>query len=907
MAQRLAAVRRRSVCFRPRLAELEDRTVPTGNLHITGAHIVDANDVSETAPVTGQMVYVEADYTSTNMSGGEQMIVGYTIDGVSVDGGAITAPAGNGSWAYYRGGWYAAPGTHSVTCMVDPHNAITETDETDNSFTFQFTTVSPTDLPSKFIRPISGTLGQDWAINNYADVDPRSGSAADYRGGPYQYDGHDAIDAQPWGFDRQDAGIPIYAAADGVVSAVVDGLYDRNTAQSNLDGNHVWIDHGNNWQTLYYHFAKNTITVKVGDHVKAGQVIGLMGSSGSSTSTHLHFTPYYRGCEVEMGYDTATYETNPMPYAGDAPAFLFDAGVTNYAPTSDIGEHPSPLTSYSTTQGGSVYFWTTTYNLKTTDTLQWKYYRPDSTLFSTDTLNPSQNYRFSWWYNFHPLSQFAASPGTWQIAWVLDGVEQKRVSFSVTANGAAPAARVTDPSNNIVLNMRETPEDFGSVAAGGTAPTETFTINNHGGAALTVANVVLPPGFSLVSAPSSVAAGSSGALTIRLDTGVVGSKFGAVRFDTNDPLVGTYDFNVSGTVTGSAPAGSPVVTLADPAVAYNFGGPPKAISPDATVADSNSANFNGGSLVVDFAAGGAATDRLGILNQGPITVIGSNVLYNSTPIGTFAGGAGLTPLVVTFNANATPAAAQALAQAVAYANVSATPLTAPRWARFTLTDDTGLVSNLAVITVVNTGVAVAPTVQSVQVNDGTAQRSEVRSITVTFSSGVTFAGGNAAAAFQLLHIQTAVNVMLSATVTADAFGRTIVTFGFSGSETDPVSALNGGIPSLADGRYQLTVPSGNVTGVNGQLLDGDNNGTAGGTYVSPTDTYLGNGLHLYRLFGDVDGDGVVDATDVGQLKSTFNRNNTDPLYLSFLDADNSGSVDAQDVGQFKSRFNVNVF
>ena len=51
----------------------------------------------------------------------------------------------------------------------------------------------------------------------------------------------------------------------------------------------------------------------------------------------------------------------------------------------------------------------------------------------------------------------------------------------------------------------------------------------------------------------------------------------------------------------------------------------------------------------------------------------------------------------------------------------------------------------------------------------------------------------------------------------------------------------------------------------------------------------------------------MDATDVGQLKASFNRNNTDPLYLSFLDADNSGSVDAQDVSQFKTRFNTNVF
>jgi CSLREA domain-containing protein len=205
----------------------------------------------------------------------------------------------------------------------------------------------------------------------------------------------------------------------------------------------------------------------------------------------------------------------------------------------------------------------------------------------------------------------------------------------------------------------------------------------------------------------------------------------------------------------------------------------------------------------------------------------------------------------------------------------------------------------------------SPTVKSVVVNDGSIQRSEVRSIAVTFSGPVTFAGANAAAAFQLNHIQDNNNVALTSAVSTNGSGQTVVTLTFSGSETDPISSSGSANPSagpsLADGRYQLTIDGTIITGVNGVALDGAGNGTAGSSYVSPTDTYLGNGLHLYRLFGDASGDGVVDATDVGQLKSTFNRNNTDPLYLWYLDADNSGAVDAQDIGQFKSRFNANVF
>jgi hypothetical protein len=205
------------------------------------------------------------------------------------------------------------------------------------------------------------------------------------------------------------------------------------------------------------------------------------------------------------------------------------------------------------------------------------------------------------------------------------------------------------------------------------------------------------------------------------------------------------------------------------------------------------------------------------------------------------------------------------------------------------------------------GSAAAPTVQSVVVNGGGAQRSEVRSLTVTFSGPMAFAGGNVAAAFQLNHVPTGNNVTLSAAVATDSLGRTVVTLGFSGGETDPVSALNGGVPSLADGRYQLTVLSGAISGGNGLGLDGDADGTAGGNYLSPADTYQGTGLHLYRLFGDVNGDGVVDAIDLGQFRSAFNANSGSHFYLSFLDADNSGAVDAQDLGQFRSRFNLNVF
>ena len=54
-------------------------------------------------------------------------------------------------------------------------------------------------------------------------------------------------------------------------------------------GNYVVIDHGNGYRTLYAHMLNNSVVVKAGDRVKQGQKLGIMGSTGRSTGTHLHF------------------------------------------------------------------------------------------------------------------------------------------------------------------------------------------------------------------------------------------------------------------------------------------------------------------------------------------------------------------------------------------------------------------------------------------------------------------------------------------------------------------------------------------------------------------------------------------------------------------------------------------
>jgi murein DD-endopeptidase MepM/ murein hydrolase activator NlpD len=80
----------------------------------------------------------------------------------------------------------------------------------------------------------------------------------------------------------------IYATGDGVVERA------DNTAQGY--GNHVVINHGYGYKTLYGHMAK--FIVYPGQKVKRGQVIGYVGSTGLSTAPHVHYEVMKNGEKV---------------------------------------------------------------------------------------------------------------------------------------------------------------------------------------------------------------------------------------------------------------------------------------------------------------------------------------------------------------------------------------------------------------------------------------------------------------------------------------------------------------------------------------------------------------------------------------------------------------------------------
>ncbi len=98
------------------------------------------------------------------------------------------------------------------------------------------------------------------------------------------------------------------------------------------------------------------------------------------------------------------------------------------------------------------------------------------------------------------------------------------------------------------------PIDFDNGVQGADGPTLTFTIQNDGDGPLTLRNLNLPAGFSIVeNILPQLSPTASLPLTIRLDTSVVGTKSGQISFDNNDDDENPFNFSITGIVLASGP------------------------------------------------------------------------------------------------------------------------------------------------------------------------------------------------------------------------------------------------------------------------------------------------------------------------------------------------------------------
>lgn len=87
-------------------------------------------------------------------------------------------------------------------------------------------------------------------------------------------------------------GTPIYATADGTI--------EKAEFNAGGYGNHVIIDHGYGYETLYGHMVR--IKARVGNKVKRGEIVGWVGSTGKSTGPHCHYEVHKNGDPVDPVY-----------------------------------------------------------------------------------------------------------------------------------------------------------------------------------------------------------------------------------------------------------------------------------------------------------------------------------------------------------------------------------------------------------------------------------------------------------------------------------------------------------------------------------------------------------------------------------------------------------------------------
>jgi murein DD-endopeptidase MepM/ murein hydrolase activator NlpD len=193
---------------------------------------------------------------------------------------------------------------------------------------------SNTSLHRRALIPINGYayISQRFAID-WVQVYP---DGKTYKGDPSDNKNYRAYGAE------------IHAVADGVVTQVGDGIPQNTPGAKSLavpvtletiGGNHVIMEIGSGLFAFYAHMQPGSLRVKVGDKVKRGQVLGLLGNTGNSSEPHLHFQICSANSELGsegLPYALASFEVPGK--AGEDKISMFPGGPVKHEmeiPTED--------------------------------------------------------------------------------------------------------------------------------------------------------------------------------------------------------------------------------------------------------------------------------------------------------------------------------------------------------------------------------------------------------------------------------------------------------------------------------------------------------------------------------------------------------------------------------------------
>jgi Dockerin type I domain len=142
-------------------------------------------------------------------------------------------------------------------------------------------------------------------------------------------------------------------------------------------------------------------------------------------------------------------------------------------------------------------------------------------------------------------------------------------------------------------------------------------------------------------------------------------------------------------------------------------------------------------------------------------------------------------------------------------------------------------------------------------------------------------------AFELTRDSDNKSVTMTATVDTSSGASVFTLNNFKGPATD--------FGSLADGRFTLRILASQISNFNGQL-DGDVDGNGGDDYVLASAAAPNPPTNIFRLYGDANGDGTVNAADFLAFRLAFLSNS------ATFDFDGDGQVNAGDFLQFRLKF-----
>ncbi len=348
-------------------------------------------------------------------------------------------------------------------------------------------------LPRALPRPILGyplrlrpnaKAQRGEAISNFVDLDP-SAAVKEFTCGSRTYNGHRGIDYFLWPFswvmmDKRE--VEIVAAAPGSIASKHDGEFDRQCSANSQTANSVIVLQDDGVYALYWHMKNGSVTSKaVGSRIAAGEYLGLVASSGSSTGPHLHFELRTAG-----GFTVDPYagkcgdsRTSWKHQHEDAHTAILRVAAHSAAPNpgnSACGQNYPPAYAEKFRRGYRVWIAAYLRDQRPDTPAQFTILRPDGTTFATWTSGtPTSLYVASYWYVWFDLPANGPN-GQWRARVTLDrktvertfavgGLPKKTTLASVVQPLVATASPSTPAKFKVIVRNTGTTKAVGCTLA----------------------------------------------------------------------------------------------------------------------------------------------------------------------------------------------------------------------------------------------------------------------------------------------------------------------------------------------------------------------------------------------------------------------------------------------------------